>query len=235
MQGVGSRRSTGAAAIDSRGWRAVVAKTMAGLALCLLAAGCASVGQALGPSPLARDVSIAFESIDGLPRDVSQKLLQDLDQEAMALRIAVVPAGGEASYRIRGYLAAHTQGSGTAIAWAWDVYDGALQRAFRLSGEEQAGAGRGWAAADEALLRRIAHSGMEQLADFMASAPAPAAPAPAPAPGGSAVAGRDDLRPGTAASFRGETAALEPVTVPLPHPRPVVASTTRLADATFGR
>ncbi len=241
MQGDGSRRSAGGAEIDSRGWPAVVVKTIAGLALCLSAAGCASIGQALGPSASARDVSIAFESIDGLPRDVSQRLLQDLDQEATALRIAVIPAGGEAPYRIRAYLAAHAQGSGTVIAWAWDVYDAELQRAFRLSGEERTGAsaGRSWAAADEALLRRIARSGMEQLAGFMASAPAPAAPAaPAPVQNGSAVAGRDDLRGGTAGSFHDQTAALEPVTVPLPQRRPVLAGTTgttRLADATFGR
>jgi hypothetical protein len=142
------------------------------------------------------DFSIAFESIDGLPRDISQKLVRDLNEEAAALRIAVAPAGSEASYRLRGYLAAHPEGSSTSIAWAWDVYDSELRRAFRLSGEERAGAtagGGNWAAADEALLRRIAHAGMEQLAGFAAAGPAPVAPAPAPAErSGSAVASRDE-------------------------------------------
>jgi len=66
-----------------------------------------------------------------------------LNEEAAALRIAVAPAGGEASYRLRGYLAAHPEGSTTSIAWAWDVYDAELHRAFRLSGEERAGANGG--------------------------------------------------------------------------------------------
>ena len=64
----------------------------------------ASIGQALGPSGLGssaptNDVSIAFESIDGLPRDVSPRLVHDLGEEAAALRIAVAPAGSDATYR----------------------------------------------------------------------------------------------------------------------------------------
>jgi hypothetical protein len=108
----------------------------------------------------------------------------------------VAPPGSDATYRLRGYLAAHAGRSSAtsvaSIAWAWDVYDGNLHRAFRLSGEAPAGSAGG-ALADEAVLRAIAHAGMQQLADFAASAPAPAAPA-APAPGrtGSAVASRDN-------------------------------------------
>jgi hypothetical protein len=214
-----------------------------------MAAGCASIGQALGPSAMAssapaRDVGIAFESIDGLPRDMTQKLVRDLDEEAAALRVAVVPPGGEATYRVRGYLAAHARGATTSIAWAWDVYDAQLQRAFRLSGEEEAGpsAGhaparkgseaRGWTAADDAVLRRIARTGMQQLVEFMAAAPVPAAPTPPATPatppptrsGSDVVASRDDLP--------------DPGGLPLPQRRPLQAGlsgTTQLADATAGR
>ncbi len=255
MQGNARQRGAGAAGSDSGGGLAFgLGKLIVSLALCLMAAGCASIGQALAPSGLAAsapggDVGIAFESIDGLPRDMSQKLVHDLDEEAAALRVAVVPPGGEAAYRVRGYLAAHARGATTSIAWAWDVYDAQLQRAFRLSGEEAAGpsAGhgaarkgseaRGWSAADDAVLRRIARTGMQQLVDFLASAPAPAAPvapaAPAPTRNGSdTVASRDDV---ATAPIDG---ALEPGGVPLPPRRPVLAAvsgTTRLADATAGR
>jgi hypothetical protein len=211
-----------------------------------LAAGCGSLGPTLGHTAQARDVSIAFESIDGLPRDISQRLVRDLDEEAAALQIAVVPASGAPAYRMRGYVAAHAEGSTTSIAWAWDVYDAELQRAFRLSGEERAGstgrepAGRIWAAADEALLRRIARAGMEQLAGLLGSAPAPAAPPPA-APGrsGAVVASRDDFRSAAAGSIPDETAAArDSLAVPLPHRRPALAGltgTARLADAALGR
>jgi hypothetical protein len=234
MQGDASRFAGGAG----------LGKAAAALALCLVAAGCGSIGQTLGPivqAGSAKDFSIAFESIDGLPRDASQRLVHDLNEEAEALRIAVAPTGSDATYRLRGYLAAHagrSSASNTSITWAWDVYDGELHRAFRLSGEERAGPDPGRALADEAVLRAIARAGMQQLADFAASAPAPAAPA-APAPGrtGSAVASRDDtpsepgLRTATVAGFA-------PDAVPMPPRRPVLAGLTgpaRLADATAGR
>jgi hypothetical protein len=247
MQGDGSRRNAGGAAVEPRGRRPAVVRLPLWLILCLLAAGCGSIGPIgpnLGPSARARDVSVAFESIDGLPRDVSQRLVRDLNEEAAALQIAVVPAGGEPAYRMRGYLAAHAERAGTSIAWAWDVYDAELRRAFRLSGEEPAGAaargrpgknpaGSIWASADEALLRRIARAGMEQLAALLGSAPATPAPA-SPERNGAAVASRDDVRP-----VPDETAAaLDSGAVPLPHRRPVLAGlagTDRLADAAAGR
>jgi hypothetical protein len=211
-----------------------------------LAAGCGSIGPTLGPTGQARDVSIAFESIDGLPRDVSQRLVRDLNEEAAALQIAVVPAGGEPAYRMRGYLAAHAERAGTSIAWAWDVYDAELHRAFRLSGEEPAGsAARGpaggiWASADEALLRRIARAGMQEFAALLGSAPARTVPAPAaPERNGAAVAGRDDVGPAGGRPVPDATAAaLDSGAVPLPHRRPVLAGlagTARLADAALGR
>jgi len=254
MQSDGSRRMAGGVEPGPRGCLpggvGKPIKPVMCLALCLMAAGCASIGQALAPAGPARDASIAFESIDGPPRELSQRLIRDLNEEAAALRIAVVPAGRAAAYRMRGYLAAHAQGSTTSIAWAWDVYDAELHRAFRLSGEERAGPaagrdagrspeGRGWAAADEALLRAIARAGMEQLAGFMAAAPAPAAPpAPPPARNGSeVVAGGDDLRGQAVGSFGAEPAT-EPRSVPLPQRGPAPAGltgTTRLADAASGR
>ena len=57
----------------------------------------------------------------------------------------------------------------TTIAWVWDVYDGDERRALRISGEETAGRRRdAWAAADDAS-RRIARTGMDQLAAFLSA------------------------------------------------------------------
>jgi hypothetical protein len=221
MQGDGSRHIVGGAVVEPcDGLSCVVGRAMLCLALCLLAGGCGAISPLPGLSAQARDTgnaSIAFESIDGLPSDISQQLVRDLNEEAAALRIAVMPAGSAAAYRLRGYLAAHAQGSTTSIAWAWDVYDAELHRAFRLSGEERAAAagatgktpeGKNWAAADEALLRRVARTGMEQLAGFVASPPAQAAPAPsAPERSGAAVASRDAPPPRVAGLFGSETAA----------------------------
>jgi len=182
-----------------------ITRAAACLALCLATADCASVGQSLASFAQARErgVSVAFEPIEGLAGDDNAALVRDLNEEAAAFHIAVVPEGGEAAYRIRSYVATRAgrqsasarTSAGTAstvgtITWAWDVYDSALHRAVRLSGEERTAGGKG-AAIDEALLRRIARTGMEQLADFMATNP-PAGPLPAR--GGIEVAGRDDAQ-----------------------------------------
>jgi hypothetical protein len=232
MQGDGSRHIVGGAVVEPcDGLSCVVGRAILCLALCLLAGGCGAISPLPGLSAQARDTgnaSIAFESIDGLPSDISQQLVRDLNEEAAARRIAVMPAGSEASYRLRGYLAAQAQGSTTSIAWVWDVYDAELQRAFRLSGQERGAAtgatgknpeGKNWAAADEALLRRVARTGMEQLAGFVASTPAEIAPAPsAPERSGAAVASRDAPPPRIAGLFGSETP-------PVP----------RLTDAASGR
>jgi len=164
MQGVGAR---GAA------W---ALRPAACLMLALAAAGC----KTSGPASLAeaRGTAIAFESIEGPPAQVVQKFERDVSEEASARQIAVVPRGGTAPYRIRGYLAANAGPEAPSIAWAWDVYDANQRRAFRLSGVEPTGTGRQssagfWAAADDAVLRKVARAGMEQLVAFIASARAP--------------------------------------------------------------
>jgi hypothetical protein len=137
--------------------------------------------------------------------------------------------------------AEHSAASITSISWAWDVYDGELHRAFRLSGEERAGAApardAGRALADEAVLRAIARTGMQQLADFAASAPTPAAPAsPAPGRTGSAVASRDDTRSDPGIRDDAVTGFTPPAVPPQRRPVPAgMNGAARLADATTGR
>jgi hypothetical protein len=128
----------------------------------------------------AHGATIVFESIDGAPRPAATKLLNGLTEEAKAHQLVVTPRGGQASYRIRGYLSAESG----AIAWAWDVYDAGRRRAFRLTGEER-GSGS-WS--DDAALRRIARAAVEQLTAFIAADRAPDAATAAAAARPTAIA-----------------------------------------------
>ncbi len=102
--------------------------------------------------------TVAFQRIDGLPEPQFRRLVQNLSDEAATRRIAVVSREGAAQYRVRGYAAAQIRGKHTVIAWVWDVYDASEQRVTRLGGEEEAdNHQRGWGAADDQVLRRIAH------------------------------------------------------------------------------
>ena len=128
--------------------------------------------------PAASGPTIAFESIDGPPVGVFNRLVDNLSAEAQARNLAIASREGAANYRVRGYLAAQVIRGRTHISWVWDVYDDDKLRALRISGEEAGGRGGGdpWSVADEAMLRRIARTSMDRLAAFLRNPGAPAEP-----------------------------------------------------------
>jgi hypothetical protein len=148
--------------------------------------GCAGGGSASGSYAMATTGSgptVAFESIDGPPPQVFDRMVGVLDSESKLRNLSIVSREGGASYRVRGYLSAQVVRGKTMIAWVWDVYDNNQQRALRLSGEEAAGkAGRdAWAAADDLVLRKIAQACLSGLSGMINGTP-DATPATAPEP-----------------------------------------------------
>ena len=188
------------------------------LAVAFSLGGCANVGSAGGPSNAQASMgnptgaTVAFESVDGPPPQVFDRLVNLLDSEARLRNLSVVSRQDSAAYRVRSYLAAQVSGSRTIISWVWDVYDRDQQRALRLTGEEQAGkSGRdAWAAADDVVLRRIAQAGLTGLNGMInGTAPEIAPAAPAPRGNGPAIASADDL-PANATAFAETGAGFSP-------------------------
>ena len=143
--------------------------------------------------------TVAFESIDGPPPQVFDRMVSVLDSESKLRNLQIVSREGTASYRVRSYLAAQVSRGRTVIAWVWDVYDRDQQRALRLSGEEPAGkAGRdAWGAADDLVLRKIAQAGFSGLSAMVnGTAPADGQPAPALGLRGPAVAAAEPVASG---------------------------------------
>jgi hypothetical protein len=134
-------------------------------------AGCTTSGEpVLGAIGGTGPRTVAFESIDGPPEQLFRKLVTQLGEEATAHRVAMVSREQPAQYRIRGYVAAHVQGKKTTITWIWDVFNSDRERTVRLGGEVPgAPSERAWAAADDAVVARIARDGMSRLAAFLAS------------------------------------------------------------------
>jgi hypothetical protein len=164
--------------------------------------GCASTGDTGSRASFARAdaPTVAFESVDGPPPQIFDRMVNILDSEAKLRNLAVVSREGVAAYRVRSYLAAQIRGGRTTIAWAWDVYDRDQQRALRLTGEEQTGKPPGsdaWATADDLVLRRIAQAGLSGLSSMINGTEPPGAqPAPAaPDKRGPAIASADDIPP----------------------------------------
>ncbi|MGL9623345.1 hypothetical protein QRQ56_35880 [Bradyrhizobium sp. U531] len=168
------------------------------LAVMLLAAsatlgGCAGGGGAANSYAMAPSTgsgaTVAFESIDGPPPQVFDRMVGVLDSESKLRSLSVVSREGSAAYRVRSYLSAQVMRGKTVIAWVWDVYDANQQRALRLSGEEPTSAKGGrdpWNAADDLVLRKIAQAGFSGLSNMINGAPD--APGAAPGLRGPAVA-----------------------------------------------
>jgi hypothetical protein len=158
--------------------------------------GCASGGATSGAFAMAGggdSSTIAFESIDGPPPQVFERMVSVLDSESKLRSLAIVSREGSAAYRVRSYLSAQVVHGKTVIAWVWDVYDRDQQRAMRLSGQEVAGrAGRDpWAAADDLTLRKIAQAGLSGLSSMFNGTPDTAPASQAPTRRGPAVASAD--------------------------------------------
>jgi hypothetical protein len=157
------------------------------LAVASVLGGCAAGGNVADSyamaTPASGGTTVAFESIDGPPPQVFDRMVGVLDSESKLRSLSIVSREGTAAYRVRSYLSAQVVRGRTMIAWVWDVYDSNQQRALRLSGEEPAGkAGRdAWAAADDLVLRRIAQAGLSGLSGMINGGPADS-PAPAAAP-----------------------------------------------------
>jgi hypothetical protein len=175
----------------------------------LLAAGTALAGCAGGNAPAnsyamatpstGSGATVAFESIDGPPPQVFDRMVGVLDSESKLRSLSIVSREGTAAYRVRSYLSAQVVRGRTVIAWVWDVYDANQQRALRLSGEEPTTAKGGkdpWQAADDLVLRKIAQAGFSGLSNMINGTPD--APGSVPGLRGPAVASVTPEAPATA-------------------------------------
>ena len=215
-------------------------------------AACTPDGQGGLSTAAPRGATVAFESIDGPPAGQFRTLVANLNDEAQSRRLAVISRDSPSAYRVRGYLAAKVAKGQTTIVWVWDVFDASERRALRISGEEAA-AGKhrdAWAAADDAMLLRIARSSMDQLAGFLISPEVAARAAPAPT---TVAAAGEASSPEAAGIFRIFHAEADPApgdlaatpasapleTVPLPRSKPSMAAGTATRQtaslAPFGR
>ena len=176
--------------------RAAIAAALLAVACAL--GGCAGGGAASDSFAMAPGggATVAFESIDGPPPQVFDRMVSVLDSESKLRNLSIVSREGGPPTACAAISSAQVSRGRTMIAWVWDVYDSNQQRALRLSGEEPAGkAGRdAWAAADDLVLRKIAQAGLSGLSGMInGTAGGCAAAAPRPACRGSG--GRERREP----------------------------------------
>jgi hypothetical protein len=203
------------------------------LAMLAASAGGCSMQVATFGGPVRSGSTMTFESIDGPPPEVFQKLVSTLNEEAGAQKIAVVSRATPATYRVRGYMTALVERNKTSFAWVWDVYDADRNRVLRISGEEPAASavrrrGDAWAAADQQVLRGMSRTGMERFAAFLNSDAPPLVTEPALVT--LASARRDDTPEG-AGIFRPFGSQEQQAASAPPEPEPAVPAPAPRAKA----
>jgi hypothetical protein len=197
MEWGSGRRTTGEV------WRVGCLGSLLTIVCALALAGCNPDNQGLSAAQ-PRGATVAFDSLDGLPPGQFQKLVGNLNEEAQSRRLAVISREQTSAYRVRGYLAVKVTKRQTTVAWVWDVFDRNEQRVLRISGEETAKVRNrdAWAAADDAMLRRIAGTSMEQLAAFLTAPEVAPGTAPSLAEPQVAMAAPAESSPEAAGIFR---------------------------------
>ena len=237
MEWCGRRRATGAA------WLVRCSGGLLAATCSLMLAGCNPDNQGVSAAQ-PRGATVAFESVDGLPPGQFRKLVQDLNNEAQSRRLAVMSREQSSVYRVRGYLAVKVMKHQTTITWVWDVFDQDEQRALRISGEETAKVRHrdAWAAADDAMLDRIARASMEQLAAFLTAPEIAPGTAPSSTDPQVAMTNQGESSPEAAGIFRVSHTQADPVAtgtpdaasddgqggpVPLPSRRPAATTSAR--------
>jgi hypothetical protein len=92
----------------------------------------------LGPAPITgADAKFAIVQITGAPTTHEIAFSTALNREAAARNLSIVPEGApSATYLIRGYLSAVSDGTGSLLIFVWDVTDLNGKRLHRVSGQE---------------------------------------------------------------------------------------------------
>lgn len=223
-----------------RGKRSAIG-ALTGIGLLAIAlAGCNTTGsQSEASLQGARGATVAFESIDGAPRDVFDRLVRGLNAEARNQNLAVVSRADSSAFRVRGYLVAEHEAAQGTIGWVWDVYDDRQQRVLRITGK-QAVAGKSrdpWQSLGDPAVEKIARDSIGQLATFLTSPDAtPSMRAQVAAGDGTSPEAAGILRiiPVSATSPELPEQSPDPDDVPMPPHRPGFARTASLAVTAIG-
>ena len=127
----------------------------------------------LGAAPVKGDeVRFAFATVTGVPAELRYSLEDSLKKYAATRSLSIVPPGDTtAVYRVKGYLSAVGDDTGTLLVYTWDVSDPFGKPLYRISGQET-GAGSGtdpWVGIAGKEMDDAARDTIDKLADWVNS------------------------------------------------------------------
>lgn len=127
----------------------------------------------LRPSPppvrqasVLRSGPIQFLPVVGAPPEKVEILSEALVASAVRNGVAIMPSDGAAApLRLKGYLSAMNEGSGTLVVYVWDVVDPAGNRVSRIQGQQTIAdtAGDPWSVVGREAMAEIAEKTIQEF------------------------------------------------------------------------
>jgi hypothetical protein len=125
----------------------------------------------LGPAPVTgTEVRFAFATVTGVPAEMRFALEDSLKRYAKTRNLTIVPENDpSAIYRVKGYLSAVGDTSGTLLVYTWDVSDAGGTPLYRISGQETAGGSEAdpWVGIGAGQVDAAARETIDKLADWV--------------------------------------------------------------------
>ncbi|BDA85815.1 hypothetical protein Sa4125_33570 [Aureimonas sp. SA4125] len=110
--------------------------------------------------------AVQFLPLVGAPPETVAALSQALAESAARSGVTILPSSDAAPpLRLKGYLSAMSEGSGTVVIYVWDIVDPAGMRVSRIQGQERIDAAGGdpWSVVGKEALARIAETTFREL------------------------------------------------------------------------
>jgi len=108
----------------------------------------------------------------GAAENAATPLTQRLGVRATERGIALVPSDtADATFTMKGYFSAFTEGPQTTVIYVWDVLDPSGNRLHRIQGQEKesGGSGEGWSAVTQRTMQAIADRTIDDLTAWLAA------------------------------------------------------------------
>lgn len=155
----------------------------AAIAILTLLAGCAENGNPPTPANLsaapaqslpdvpASEATVAFEPFIGMPGNRADELSRKIGEHAKKENLKLARRVDQnATYRVRGYMTAVGNESGTTVVYVYDVFRGET-RVHRISGQETSKGSRGdpWTGVENDALNNIALRTVVALKSWLSS------------------------------------------------------------------
>jgi len=118
-------------------------------------------------------VTFAFDPFIGAPGNIADDLSRKIGALAKSQNLTIIRRSDrKVTYRVKGYLSAVGDNTGTVIVYVYDIFDAANRRVYRLTGQETSSGSSGdpWSGITGGTLQNVAVRTIDGLKSWLTRA-----------------------------------------------------------------